>query len=401
MLPGQPLFPHTQVVRGRAVQLAYLVLLEEGGICGTVNISRFPKVTTFLEQLTVFLELLSDLNDQAPLPSVKLVVSCIHQRSRVFVEGGRSRLSKALGYPNGASEIDMPVGVCWCVQTNNGWLLIQSGALRHGGKETTSAGVLPRQTHHGLICGGAEPSNPALAKVEPCKPILVDLTIGLPLCQCSRIDYGNKVEVPHDRKVCALGKVNTVFLPVLATNINTFSKTTSSEGDQSGQKGPRDTNMAQPSLETGKLWSKTHEVLEDPAFARLRSFARDIWIFKGQSDDRVRAGALLDTGADANFVSQRLVSQLPVQKQEYHGNPIFAADGSPVDVEGVVNLQWRFRKRSMVYTDRFLVVDELGADIIIGDPILTENGFCSVNDKLCMLTFKKQSNGTLPLHQPA
>jgi hypothetical protein len=97
--------------------------------------------------------------------------------------------------------------------------------------------------------------------------------------------------------------------------------------------------------------------------------------------------ALLDTGANQNYIAETKLSSLKLKNatRKFSSPAAIEAANSETTAYLVVRGKWRLPKTARFYEHLFIVIPNLGYDLIIGRNVLFDRTFLMDNPELCSL----------------
>ena len=102
--------------------------------------------------------------------------------------------------------------------------------------------------------------------------------------------------------------------------------------------------------------------------------------------------AKLDTMASTNFVSSVLVEQLGHSIEPFEGGEIVTAAGTTTPI-GQVSLFFEWQGTRKLRKRKFVIVEDLPVDIILGIGFITEFEIYSINKSLFAMALSPLKNG--------
>jgi len=106
--------------------------------------------------------------------------------------------------------------------------------------------------------------------------------------------------------------------------------------------------------------------------------------------------AYLDTQADSNFISQSSVQFLGHEIHPYEGRS-FTGAGTTVTPLGTADIffRWKSSATKKLHIEKFLVLEDIPYDLILGNSFLDKNQVYVFNGSLLPLALKPPSDGSV------
>lgn len=149
---------------------------------------------------------------------------------------------------------------------------------------------------------------------------------------------------------------------------------------------PRPSTTPEPSDVTCSS-SSSSTTSSPPSSSSTSQLEKEVYFYNAHSD-KTPLRALLDTSADRNFIRLDRALEAGLELRLCTHLNFWAGDGSVVKPKYMANGRWRFNARKgrgggcFIWTDEFVVLENMPRDVILGAEVVVERAFLLPNETL-------------------